>query len=104
MFVTFYFHDNDFINPLHQAMKMMDGYYNLASFSERPEVVKEAVCHLMEGMQNCMDVMWRTRLGKSHLDYFRDHGRVMFTRQTPDNGGNGSAVSIDLDTHYIWIH
>jgi hypothetical protein len=104
MFVTFYFHDNDFTDPIRKAMKALDLEYRLRDFSQRPEQIKEAVCILATGFAQARALMnWNT-VGKSHLEYFRAHGKVEFTRDTPENGGNGSAVSIDLNTHYIWIH
>jgi len=104
MFVTFYFHDNDFTSPIHNAMKSLDTNYNLANFSERPEQLKEAICHLADGFTAMRSVMSHNTVHKNHIEYFKAHGKVKFTRDTPENGGNHSAVSIDLSTHYIWIH
>jgi hypothetical protein len=103
MFVTFYFHDNDFTDDIFQAMKAIDGHYNLVAFNDRPELVKSAICTLANGFHGVKTAMRWDEKGDNMLDYFHAHGRVVFTKQTPDNG-NHSAVSIDLDTHYIWIH
>lgn len=104
MFVTFYFHDNDFSSSIHNAMKALDADYNLANFSERPEQLKEAICNLADGFAMARSVMSWNSVQKSHLEYFKAHGRVVFTKNTPENGGNHSAVSIDLNIHYIWTH
>lgn len=104
MFVTFYFHDNDFAEPIFRAMKALDADYNLVNFSERPEQLKEAVCVLANGFTQMRSVMNWAIASKNHLEYFKAHGKVKFTRDTPENGGNHSAVSIDLATHHIWIH
>lgn len=104
MFVTFYFHDNDFANPIFNAMKALDYDYNLANFSERPEQLKEAICHLADGFAAMRSVMSHNSEPKKYIEYLKAHGRVKFTRETPENGGNYSAVSIDLNTHYIWTH
>ena len=110
-FITFRFHDNDFMSGSRHAMETMYNEFNKELHNDNLDDLKVMFIRLMIGYQMAKHWSWGGRYReedyfdevKRYLKYF-ENSSINDSKEDTLNQHNAEWCSIDLNTGYIWNH